>query len=96
MEGYSVIDADSIKSPENGQGGFSEDNELLGLYIDDNKLYFQYNNKKYETKPNEISCTNKRLKEGKRNFKVKIKGNLVCDIVYKPYVNPLALIFYFI
>jgi len=28
-----------------GVGGFSEDGELLGLYIDDGKLYFRYNNK---------------------------------------------------
>lgn len=76
-----------------GIGGFSEEGELLGLYIDDDKLYFQYNDKRYLTKVNEVDCTNKILKDGKRNFQVKINNVLVCDIVYKPYVNPLALIF---
>ena len=57
-----------------GIGGFSEDGELLGLYIDDDKLYFQYNDKRYLTKVNEVDCTNKILKDGKRNFQVKIKG----------------------
>ena len=92
-EGYSIIDANNINNIENGEGGFSEDGELLGLYIDDGKLYFQYNDKRYETKVNEVDCTNKILKDGKRNFQVKINNVLVCDIVYKPYVNPLALIF---
>ncbi|URZ04108.1 hypothetical protein [Clostridium felsineum] len=92
-EGYSVIDANSINGIENGEGGFSEDNELLGIYVDDDKLYFQYNDKKYETKPDEIICTNERLKDGKRNFKVKIKDILVCDIVYKPYISPFVLTF---
>ena len=92
-EGYSVIDANSINGMENGEGGFSEDNELLGIYVVDDKLYFQYNDKKYQTKPDEIICTNERVKGDKRRFKVKIKDILVCDIIYKPYVNPLALIF---
>ena len=51
-EGYSIIDANNINNIENGEGGFSEDGELLGLYIDDDKLYFQYNDKRYETKVN--------------------------------------------
>ena len=76
-----------------GVGGFSEDGELLGLYVDDDKLYFQYNDKSYETNPNEIKCTNEILKEGNRNFVVKINEVVVCNKVYKPYVNPLALIF---
>jgi len=76
-----------------GIGGFSENGELLGLYIDNDKLYFQYNDKKYQTKPDEIICTNERLKGDKRNFKVKINDVVVCNIIYKPYVNPLSLIF---
>lgn len=92
-EGYSIINANSINSIENGEGGFSEDNELLGIYVEDDKLYFQYNDKKYQTKPDEIICTNERLKGDKRSFKVKINDTLVCNIIYKPYVNPLALVF---
>lgn len=92
-EGYSIIDANSINGIENGEGGFSEDNELLGIYVEGKKLYFQYNDKTYQTKPDEIICTNERLKGDKRSFKVKINDILVCDIIYKPYVNPLALIF---
>ncbi|AAK79991.1 hypothetical protein BJV85_001845 [Clostridium acetobutylicum] len=92
-EGYSIVDANSIKDIENGVGGFSEDGELLGLYIDDGKLYFQYNNKSYETKPDEINCTNEILDDGKRNFRVKIKEVLVCNIIYKPYISPFVLTF---
>ncbi|MBD7910556.1 MULTISPECIES: hypothetical protein [Clostridium] len=76
-----------------GVGGFSEDGELLGLYIDDDKLYFQYNDKSYETKPDEINCTNEMLEDGRRDFRVKIKGILVCNIKYKPYISPFVLTF---
>lgn len=92
-EGYSIVDANSINEIENGEGGFSEDGELLGLYIDDGKLYFQYNNKSFETKPDEINCTNEILNDGKRNFRVKIKEALVCNIIYKPYISPFVLTF---
>lgn len=92
-QGYSIIDSNSIKDIENGEGGFSEDGELLGLYVTDNKLYFQYNDKKYKTSPEEIICTNEILDDGNRNFRVKIKDVLVCDIIYKPYISPFVLTF---
>jgi len=31
--------------------------------------------------------------DGKRNFKVKIRDSVVCDILYKPYVSPFVLTF---
>lgn len=88
--GYSVVNKKSYI--RQGIGGFSEDGELLGLYIDNDKLYFQYNNR-YETKPDEIKCTNEILDDGRLNFKVKIKDVFVCDIVYKPYISPFVLTF---
>ena len=93
QEGYSIIDANNINGIEDGEGGFTENGELLGLYICDDKLYFQYNNKKYEAKPNEINCTNKMLNDGKYNFQVKINDVLVCNIIYKPYISPFVLTF---
>ncbi len=92
-EGYSIVDVHSINNIEDGEGGFSEEGELLGLYVDGGKLYFQYNNKNYETRPNEINCTNDILDDGKRNFRVKIKEVLVCNIIYKPYISPFVLTF---
>lgn len=89
--GYKVVG--KIGDIRQGIGGFIEDNELLGIYVDDDKLYFQYNDKKYETKPAEINCTNKILNDGKRNFRVKIKHVLICDIIYKPYISPFVLTF---
>lgn len=89
--GYTVVNKKC--DIRQGIGGFSENGELLGLYIDKDKLYFQYDNKKYETKADKVNCVNKILNDGKRNFQVKISDVRVCDIVYKPYVNPLALVF---
>lgn len=92
-QGYSVIDENSSDEIESGQGGFSEAGEFLGIYVDDDKLYFQYNDKKYEIKADEIICTCEMLSDGKRNFIVKIKAVVVCDIIYKPYISPFVLTF---
>lgn len=88
---YKVVE--KIGDIRQGVGGFSEDGELLGLYSEDGKLYFQYNNKSYETKPDEINCTNELLNDGKRNFRVIIKDVVVCNIIYKPYISPFVLTF---
>lgn len=92
-DGYSIIDSSGINSVEDGEGGVTEDGELLGIYVYNDKLYFQYNNIRYETNPEEIICTNIRLEDSKRNFKVKIRDSVVCDILYKPYVSPFVLTF---
>ncbi len=92
-DGYSVTDSKNMELVENGEGGFSEDDEFLGIFVENNKFFFLYNEKKYETNPDEMSCTNERLNNGMRNFKVKIKDKTVCDILYKPYISPLALPF---
>lgn len=89
--GYTVVE--KSKDIRQGVGGFSEEGELLGIYVDDDKLYFQYNDKKYESKPEEIICTNEMLNDGNRNFQIKIKDVLVCNIIYKPYISPFVLTF---
>lgn len=33
------------------------------------------------------------MDDGKRNFRVEIKGILICNIIYKPYISPFVLTF---
>lgn len=91
--GYSIIEKDKVQLVRQGVGGFSEDKQLLGIYVEADKFFFLYNDKKYNVNPDEIFCTNTRISDGKRNFRVKIKDNIVCDITYKPYISPFVLTF---
>lgn len=91
--GYYVIDKNKINNKRKGVGGFTEENELVGIYVENDKLFFIYKDMKFEASPDEILCTNKILDNGMRNFSVTIKGKIVCNIVYKPYISPLALPF---
>jgi len=91
--GYSIIEKDKVQLVRQGVGGFSEDKQLLGIYVEADKFFFLYNDKKYNVNPDEIFCTNARISDGKRSFQVKIKDNIVCDITYKPYISPFVLTF---
>lgn len=74
-----------------GIGGFSDENEMLGCYMKEGVFYFCYENNVYEVKLGEISCTNEWIDNEKRKFQVLINGENICEIIYKPYVSPLAL-----
>lgn len=90
---YKIVRQNELEVIEDGVGGFSEDEELLGVYVNQDKLYFVYENDKYETNADELICVRDRLKNGMCNFKVSIKDRLVCDITYKPYISPFVLTF---
>ena len=89
-DAYVVVDdADKI----DGIGGFTETNEMLGFYIENDKFFFCYECNKYEVVLNEFSCVNEKNDDGKRKFKIIISDRIVCEITYEPYVNPIGLVF---
>lgn len=77
----------------NGIGGFTEDKEMLGFYVKNDKFFFRYENKVFEIKNNNISCTNEYNEKGKRHFAMVIENSVVCEKIYKPYISPLTLAF---
>lgn len=38
--GYSVVEKNKVKLVRQGVGGFSEDGQVVGIYVKDNKLFF--------------------------------------------------------
>ena len=92
-DNYNIVTSKETGETEDGIGGFSENNDFLGLYINKGKLYFQYNLNKYEITPSEIVCTIKNGSSGNAIFEIKIQNKGICKIIYKPYINPLGLAF---
>jgi hypothetical protein len=87
-KGYSIANKRDKRLEEHGEGGFTEDKQLVGIYVEANKLFFQYNDKKYETSPDQIVFSNTKIDKENRHFQVKISNQIVCDIIYKPYLSP--------
>lgn len=92
-ENYKVVAKENRNQIENGEGGFSENGDLLGIYMENGKMYFRYNKMSYETTPSELLCKYQIQEDGMRNFIVSIRNAVVCDITYKPYISPFALTF---
>lgn len=87
-DGYTIEEEEKVKINREGFGGFSEDNRLIGLYVKTGKLFFLYNQNHYEINSNSFDTSNKYIDKENRRFIAKINNNIVCDITYKPYVDP--------
>lgn len=91
--GYTVYTEAEVKLTRHGEGGFSEEGELLGVYTCEEKFFFQYKDKRYEADPKSINCTNIYTNNKMRHFIVKVNDFVICDITYKPFIDPLIMIF---
>ena len=91
--GYSIVEEDKVQLVSQGVGGFSEDEELVGIYVEDDKLFFYYNGKSFEASIDNLICTNKYVTRSDRCFSVTIGGQNICTIVYEPFIDP-GMIFY--
>lgn len=91
--GYSIVEEDEELFNFQGVGGFTEDGELVGIYVKDNKLFFYYNGKSFEASAENLICTNQYISRTERCFRVTIGEQKICEIVYKPYIDP-GMIYY--
>ncbi|MDQ0885084.1 hypothetical protein QFZ81_000172 [Paenibacillus sp. V4I9] len=91
--GYSIVEKDKVEQARQGVGGFSEDGQLLGIYVEANEGFFLYNDNNYKINPDNIICSNIKIDNGERCFRIEINNQVVCDITYKPFISPLLLAF---
>jgi len=90
---YSIGNVENINELRQGVGGFSEDGQLIGIYAQEDKLYFFQNDQTYETTPAELQCINKYISKLIRCFSVTIGNKKICEIVYEPFIDP-GMIYY--
>lgn len=91
--GYSIVEKDKVQLVRQGVGGFTEDEELVGIYVKDHKLFFYHNGQSFEASIDNLICTNNYVTRSDRCFNVTIGGQNICKIVYEPFIDP-GMIFY--
>lgn len=91
--GYSIVEKSKVQLVRQGIGGFSEDGQIVGIFVKDNKLFFFYNGKSFETSIKDLICTNTYVSKSKRCFSLTIEGQNICNIVYEPFIDP-GMIYY--
>ncbi|WP_342560584.1 hypothetical protein NSQ95_07310 [Psychrobacillus sp. FSL W7-1457] len=90
---YSIIkDKDRHKEIQ-GVGGVSEDGQVVGIYVENEELNFFYNNQSFLARPEKLVCKNEYVSSLERCFNVTIEGKEICNIIYKPYIDP-GMIYY--
>ena len=76
-----------------GVGGMGEDGKLYALYLEQGNIYFQVENDVYEIDSSDFACTNNYIDDNNRLFKLDSKGENICTVKYKPFVDP-GMLFY--
>lgn len=56
--GYSIVEKHKIQLVRQGVGGFSEAGQIVGIYVEDNKLFFYYNGQSFEAAIDNLICKN--------------------------------------
>lgn len=93
---YSIEEVEDRNRPIQGVGGFSEfskGGQLIGIYVQNDKMYFVQNEQVYETTPDDLKCTNKYISKLERCFSVTIADRKICEIIYEPFIDPGMLIY---
>lgn len=92
---YSVIAKKDMPEGERtrGVGGFGEDGKLYSLYVYGEKIYFQIENDFWEIEPLDFLCSNVYIENGIRLFTLRTKGEDICKVKYKPFIDP-GMIYY--
>ncbi|CAM4410031.1 hypothetical protein BAMA_24695 [Bacillus manliponensis] len=71
-----------------GVGGFSENGQLVGVYVEDNTLFFLYNGQSFKEPIDDLICTNNYVSKLERCFRINIREQDICNIVYEPFIDP--------
>jgi len=89
QEEYFVKDSSyKPNKPINGDGGFMDDDKLVGIFVREDDLIFLWDNKEYIVLPEELVCTNNYITKETRCFEVVHGGDTICKCEYIPYTSP--------
>lgn len=90
---YSIIEDKNRDKEIQGVGGVSEDGQVVGIYVKNNELNFFYNNQSFLARPENLDGKNEYVSKLERCFIVTIEDHEVCNILYKPFIDP-GMIYY--
>lgn len=104
LDNYSTIDnyivienLNYILTNENvektvGVGGFTENRELVALYVDDKDLFFLHEYKKIKLDVKNMECSNFYIDKNMTCFEIALSDEVIIKIVREPVVNANMLL----
>lgn len=85
---YIIKPRDEVKERIQGIGGVTEDNILIGLYLEGEKVYFLCDKNRLEITIDRFNCENKYISKIKREFVVKEGEFVIYKKIYEPFIDP--------
>lgn len=89
---YNILDDDTDISTQ-GIAGFTENNNLVGVFVDSKEVFFAFETQVYSLSPTEFECSNTYINKDERCFILKNRDIEICNIIYKPFIDP-GIMFY--
>lgn len=90
---FEVKAGSDITGKIDGIGGITDTGDLLGIYVQNEKVYFLYNEKCTMIDSESFKVENRYINSKERLFKVSKNTVILCEIKYCPYVDPGMIIY---
>ena len=89
---YNILDDDSDLSTQ-GLAGITENNNLVGVFVNSKKVFFVFETQVYSLSSTEFECSNTYINKDERCFILKNRDIEICNIIYRPFIDP-GMMFY--
>lgn len=90
---HKVVNTETINKPERGIAGFTENKNMVGVFVRDNDAFFLIDDKEYKIDIDNFQCSNTYQDKKTRQFKFINQSDVICEIVYEPYIDPGMVIY---
>ncbi|TVX94898.1 hypothetical protein [Cohnella terricola] len=90
---YKIVDMDAVDGKVQGISGYTENKNMVGVFVKNNDVYFFLDNKEHRICIDSFECSNRYTDNKMRNFKLIDQGDLICEIIYEPYIDPGMIIY---
>ena len=84
---YNILDDDSDLSTQ-GIAGITENNNLVGVFVNSKKVFFVFETQVYSLSSTEFECSNTYINKDERCFILKNRDIEICNIIYRPFIDP--------
>jgi hypothetical protein len=91
--GYTYNTIDKLDRSEQGIVGYTENKELVGIFIRNSEVFFLNNNKEYKIDATNFICSNPYIDKNTRHFKLENHNVTIYELIYEPYIDPGMLIY---
>lgn len=90
---FEIKAEEDIAEKIDGIGGITDTGDVIGIYVENEIIYFLYNEKRTIIDRESFKMENQYVTNEKRVFKVSVGNVILCEIIYSPYIDPGMIVY---